>query len=309
MISSKLSQVLKIFTHKSLEQQNSTIQKHSSPSSFFQIDDINIKISVANKITDRIQAYQLLYSVYIEKEFATPNKTKMWYSLFDAHPDTVTFIAKEYDKVVGAITVVFDSEMGLPAENVYAKEINQLKKQNKKPAEIISLGISKEARGAQKVLVKLFNLAYLTAKGVHLASDIIITVNPKHTPFYIKKMFFEIIGENKNYDKVSGAPATLLILNFKKIEDLVNTIRFKTYNKKTIYHLFFKADEKEDVIRMIKNEISPMTKEEINYFFEDETKQTIDNSEEHFDFIRNLFKINFTSKEVAINYQQIYAST
>ncbi|PCJ56240.1 MAG: hypothetical protein COA79_19505 [Planctomycetota bacterium] len=299
MKSSKLSQVLNTFTNQSVTSQVPNDQKHSTPSSFFQIEGRDITVSVANKLTDRIQAYNLLYSVYVEKEFVSPNKSKMWYSLFDAHPDTVTFIAKDNNKVVGAITVVFDSEMGLPAESVYSKEIDQLRKINRKPTEIISLGISKDARGAQNILIKLFNLAYLTAKEIHLASDFIITINPKHAPFYIKKMFFKIIGENKSYDKVGGAPATLLILNFKKVEKVINAIRLKTYNNKTNCRFFipllFIEDEKEEVIKMIKNEMSPMTKEEVNYFFEDESKQTYDNSEEHFEYVRNLFNLKTTS--------------
>ncbi|PCJ59952.1 MAG: hypothetical protein COA79_09100 [Planctomycetota bacterium] len=267
MKASNLSQVLQKFTHDRIH--DYSFSNESAGNSSFPNLAVNdeIKISIANNVIDRIEAYRLLYSVYVEKEFATPNKSKMWFSLFDAHPDTVTFIAKENNVLVGAITVVFNSEMGLPANDLYADEINEFITEGHKVAEIISLGIQKRARYAQKILIKLFNFAYLAARGLHSVTDLIITVNPKHEPFYKRKLLFDMLGGNKCYEKVGGAEAVLLKLDLKKIEKLVDKIRLEKHPKKTIYQQFFKASEKLELIKKIKKKLKPMTTKEMHYFF------------------------------------------
>lgn len=267
MKASNLSQALQKFTFDRIH--DSTFCNESFENSSFANLAINdeIKISIANNVTDRVEAYKLLYSVYVEKKFATPNKSKMWYSLFDAQPETVTFIAKENNKVVGAITVVFNSTMGLPANDLYADEINEFIADGHKVAEIISLGIQKKARYAQKILIKLFNFAYLAARGLHSVTDLIITVNPKHVPFYSRKLLFDRLGGNKCYEKVGGAEAVLLKLDLKNIEKTVDKARLEKTSKKAIYQYFFKASEKLEVVKKIKKKIKPMTTKEMLYFF------------------------------------------
>jgi hypothetical protein len=63
----------------------------------------------------RRAAYRLVYELYLEKEYALPHPSKMWLSIFDALPETATLVVKRGDGVVGAVTVVFDSDIGLPA--------------------------------------------------------------------------------------------------------------------------------------------------------------------------------------------------
>lgn len=287
--SSKLSQALKTFTLKDYESLPDVEKKDSEDTSFFSVDgSANLKISIANNMDDRIKAYQLLYEVYTKKEFAKPNKSKMWYSLFDAHDETITFIVKDSDEVIGALTVIIDSPLGLPADNIYADKLNQLRTEKRKPAEIISLGISENTRGTQKVLLKLFNFAYLATRGLYGVDDFIITVNPKHTAFYERKFYFDVMGEERTYGKVGGAVAVLLNLNFNKIEEFVKKFRAGEIHKKnTIYRYFYDISQKMNIVQMIKRSHKPMSLDEFEYFFSDQRTSCSHHNRKQFNYLRN----------------------
>ncbi|PCJ56828.1 MAG: hypothetical protein COA79_17900 [Planctomycetota bacterium] len=226
-----------------------------------------IKISIANNIEDRIQAYKLLYTVYVEKEFARVNKSKMWYSKFDADPDTVTLVAKKGDDILGAITIIKDTGKGLPADDIYKGDLDEKRRKGNTFSEIVSLGIDKNIRGAQNVLVSLFNQAYFIAKSIHLSSHFIITVNPKHTAFYKRKLLFETLGQRISYGKVGGADAELLSLEFQKAEQEVRKIEEGSNHQKTLYKIFKTADQANGQIKFLRSQIKPMDTVTYNYLF------------------------------------------
>ena len=45
-------------------------------------------IRLAESSEDRRRAWALAYRVYLEKEYAKPNPQELWYSIFDALPQT-----------------------------------------------------------------------------------------------------------------------------------------------------------------------------------------------------------------------------
>lgn len=222
MKSSNLSQALETFSHET--------RKINLPKS----DEANLQVSIANNIYDRTEAYNLLYQVYLEKEFTGPLKTKLWYSLFEAHENTITIIVKDNEEIVGALTVVHDTSWGLPIDQIFQDEMNTLRSAHRAPAEIISLGIKKNARGAQEILIKLFNYSYIASKYVYHATDFVITVNPRHTFFYIKKLYFHQIGEPKAYHKVGGADAVMLMLDLDFVDSVLNKPELVPQKEKAI---------------------------------------------------------------------------
>lgn len=177
----------------------------------------NIKIRIADTPKLKKEAYHLIYDKYLEKGYAKESTQKMWFSKYDLLEETTTFVAMDNDEVVGAVTLIFDSKLGLPAENLYKKEIAKMKRNNNL-AETTSLGVKKGTRYSLIICVKLLNQIFLYAKGIKNISHFIVTINPRHTRFYLKKFLFDKLGEVKYYDKVGGAPAELLILDLEMTE-------------------------------------------------------------------------------------------
>ncbi|PCJ60888.1 MAG: hypothetical protein COA79_07455 [Planctomycetota bacterium] len=254
----RLSQVLKKFDY-------SDKRKNSDQLEFGENNEFTVEI--ANDIETRIQAYRLLYKTYVEKEFAKPHSSKMWYSIFDAHPDTATIVVKEGDKVRGALTIVIDSSMGLPADSLYLEELNLMRIKGDLVSEIISLGIDSDARGGTEILEKLFNFSYLYAKGIFGASKFIITVNPRHAVFYEKKLLFQRVGFVKDYDRVGGMPAICLELDLIMLTTLLETPDRISELKRTIYSNFINVKESKKVLHAIGSCIVKMKHTELQYFF------------------------------------------
>jgi len=303
----------------------------------FDFADGRYTIRVANDLESRRKAYQLVYSLYLEKEYAKPHPSKMWLSIFDALPETTTLLVERRMvegggwKVegqrqkssgqslpastlnpqpstaavpVGALTVVFDSPMGLPADQLYKPELDALRAQGRRLSEIVSLGVAEEAGAGAQIMVQLFNFVYLLSKKVRGATDFMITVNPRHVRFYEKTLLFQAAGPERSYDKVGGAPALLLRLDLGVPEERVRlehgisgdinsrrpghaeaapveptppalrrggSLCPPKSKSRTLYPMFHAPAEEPEIISGLAASLRPMTEPELGYFFVAET--------------------------------------
>ena len=226
------------------------------------------EIEVAATIEQRCCAWSLAYRHYLRKGYAEPNSDGLWYGLHDALPETTTFLVTHDGEDVAALTMVFDSCIGLPADKLYAPELNRLRRQGCRLFEIVSL-VSEvtDRRGCMEVLKHMFKLAHLTAWRIEKATNWIITVNPRHTAYYQRAMLFERIGEKRTYGKVNGAPAVLLSLN-------AETARMR-YREKygteegSIYRHFFDLRVEKQVVRFLEQSRGPLNCADIRMYFEE----------------------------------------
>jgi len=191
------------------------------------------RIRVASSIGDRCRAWALVYAAYLAKGYAKPNAQRLWYGLHDALPNTTTFLAErrpnpcdeqtegflsaKQTQEVATLTLVFDSPLRLPSDDLYAPELDSLRSQGRRLCEIISLVNTKSAPGMEASLTNhLFKLAYHTSYSLERATDLVITVNPRHALFYERYALFQRLGEERPYGKVNGAPAVLLRLDLER---------------------------------------------------------------------------------------------
>jgi hypothetical protein len=210
------------------------------------------EIRVASSIEDRRRAWELVYRVYAEKGYAEKDAQGLWYGIHDALPETTTFVVEREGDVVAALTVVFDSPLGLPADNLYGRELDTLRRQGRRLCEIVSL-VSVERRmslGAN-VLRHLFKLAYITARYLEKATDFVITVNPHHVQYYEKSLLFEELAGERTYEKVCGAPAVLLRLDLATAEEVYRA-HFGHLSGERNLHRFF-VNRIEDLKRWLQS--------------------------------------------------------
>lgn len=159
---------------------------------------------------------------------------------------TAVFLAKKDKKIIGTVSVIIDSDLGLPMDEVYKKEIDTLRLSGGKVAEISQLAINKEffsRNGSSSLIVvmRLFKLVFhycLYSK----IDNICIAVNPKHSSFY-DTLFFKNIGELKRYQSLNNAPAivkTLDLHNFNFIKEQKKTLIGKIISDPPDYRIFKK---------------------------------------------------------------------
>jgi hypothetical protein len=260
-----------------------SIPEDSQWSHTFGKDD-RYRIKIANDFATRQSAYELIYRLYREKGYANPNDSRMWLSLYNLLPDTTTLVVLQEDEVVGTFTVVFDGPLGLPGDKLYKEEIDVLRKNGRKPAEIISLGVAdKGRRSSQDILIKLFNYVYLVSKHLKDATDFVITVNPHHAAYYHKTLLSEEWGPERAYEKLGGAPAVLLRINLEipdrlRIPDrAVAEPHVEELWQRTHYRFFHTTEQEQKILPDLEMQLDPMSEEE-SYCFAMEKTDLWDNA-------------------------------
>lgn len=132
-------------------------------------------------------------------------------------PHLFSFVAYDEGKLVGTVSIRFDSEKGLSADDLYKDEIDVLRKEGCKVCEFTRLAVD-ELTVSKPVLAGLFHTAYLYAAAVHGYNFAVIEVNPRHVGFYRRALAFEPIGPERMNRRVN-APAVLLCAAFDTIAE------------------------------------------------------------------------------------------
>ncbi len=247
-----------------------------------------LDLKIAETKNELEAAYKLLHDVYVEKGYMKPHPSEMRISIYNALPHAITFLARDSEvpfpdgkkaipskrikhKTIGTITLVIDSALGLPMEDIYYEEIQSLRRKYLKLAEVSSLAISPEYR-YEKMFMYLnqFLVGFALFAGV---TNLVIAVNPKHADFYKKVLFFEVIGPERSYSKVQGAPAVAMHLNLKTAENQIkNGYKFDELDA-CLYTFFFTRTHFIDDNQKEKGEYAKviMTPEALSYFFIEKT--------------------------------------
>jgi len=250
--------------NRSLTSEVPQIHKEENGVPFF---DGKFSIRTANQLVLRQEAYKLLYDVYSKVGIAQDRSTDLWLSIFDALPETTTLVAQDHKgEIQGAITLVFDSPIGLPADELYNEEIDELRNTGREIIELISFGVKETARGSIKILAILFYSAYLLSWRKKKATDFVVTVDAHHEKFYCRAIKFKKIGAVRNYVKVNGNPTVLLNLPLKLPDILRNKVRVFPRPM-----LNYSEREELDIAEKIQDMHRPMSDEEFYTFFIDKT--------------------------------------
>ena len=191
-----------------------TIRIRRSALTAAKLDDIDKpSIKVAETRDELEQAFRLVYAEYYEQGYVPrSHPNAILYSIYDFLPKTCVFVFQAYRDVVSTISFIPDSRLfGLPMDSLYKDEIDALRRQGRKVAEIGALATEKSLRG-KNVVMYLYKavINYGLITGVN---DLCLTVNPKHARFYADIMLCEQIGEERYYPSV-GAPAVLMRADF-----------------------------------------------------------------------------------------------
>lgn len=166
------------------------------------------------------EAYRLVYLAYNQQGYLTDSPEQMRLTVFNAFPDTVTFIAKEDGEVVGTVSIVGDTDIGLPMDEVYHEELNQLRWRRRTLAEVSMLA-TKCHRVSRKmpVFLQLMKQVFDYIWFVLQADDACLACPPHRTGFYEKRLLFGRFGETKAYGSVQDNPAVALRLNFRMVKE------------------------------------------------------------------------------------------
>ena len=180
------------------------------------VQDVTYRIAATE--AERADAYRLVYENYLRKGLIDANEHRLRVTPYHLLPTTETFVALHNDQIVCTVSLIGDGLLGLPMESIYADEVNAARSRNLYVGEVSSLAVRDvEFRCFLPIFVRLTRLMAQYARA-HGMDQFLIAAHPKHARFYKRFMGFELIGTEKEYPSVRGAPAVACCLDFARID-------------------------------------------------------------------------------------------
>ncbi|HAH21458.1 MAG: hypothetical protein A2Y00_03700 [Omnitrophica WOR_2 bacterium GWF2_43_52] len=242
------------------------IAEHIHPEEF---SGINYRVARTREEIE--QAYALVYKEYLKKGYTKKNNSGLRFSIYNALPLTTTFIAAtNTNHIAATATVISDSPIGLPMDELYQKELSTFRGQGKKLCEISMLATDntllrhEPLASPLKKLLPLFILfkTLLDYTQDILKSDIMyITIHPKYKTAFNLLAFKDLSGV-KSYQEVNGAPAIGQYVDFPTMAQ-----ELRKPGKEKLYAIFIinKTDHSK-----FENKLA-FSLEDLRYFFSEKS--------------------------------------
>ncbi len=175
----------------------------------------NYTFKIAETKEELEEAFKILHDAYVDIGFMSPHDSGMRVTVYHAIPQTTTVIAKYKEDVIGTVSIIRESPLGLPLDEDF--DVSKVIKNSKNRAEISALAIHKKFRGnSGAVLLGLvkyicnYCTRYLEVDAVQIATS------PARRDFYEALLSFEIVEDKIIKDNlVNGQEMMSLYLSKK----------------------------------------------------------------------------------------------
>jgi hypothetical protein len=195
----------------------------------FDLQEFNIRM--ANSEGRREAATMLLKKMYSWRGYSVETPPSV-------QPNTITLTADTAGKTVGTMTLCFDGGDGLPADATFKAELDTLRAQSRRLCEPSRLAIDKDT--PKRVFAALMHISYIYSHKMHMYTDYVIEVNPRHAVFYKRMLGFQDFGPERICERVD-APAVLLRLECQHMADQIQKYGglFENAGKERSFYPFF----------------------------------------------------------------------
>ena len=195
---------------------------------------------IADSIDELSKAYRLVHDAYVKKGYMDPDPSGMRVTKHTLNPNTTTFIGLQNKRAISTISLYRDSDSGLPMDVIYKKELDTLRLQGRKIAEVGSLAASPEYwNGNPIATLHSFKIMLDYAMNYLDVDDLVIAVNPKQEHFYTWVMLCHQIGGLKSYNYVKSNPAVAMRLDLDHYENMFINTYSNEPPKKNLHHFLF----------------------------------------------------------------------
>lgn len=188
------------------------------------------------------KAYSLVYKEYLKKKFTKENPYGLRFSYYNALPETTTLIAiKDNSEVIATATIISDSPLNLPMDDIFHAELEQLRCQGKNICEITMLAVDSEffkhnfralPFSSSLYIFSFLKVIFDYVKDI-IGFDIMCAVVHPRRKAIFDHLFFEDWGGEKPYYNANGAPAIAKYLDLHSIEE-----RLSMPGKERLYKIF-----------------------------------------------------------------------
>ena len=216
------------------------------------------------------QAFRLQHDQYVAQGYMDPHPSGWRLSIHNALPLTGVFVARSGHQVVGTMTLIVDSALGLPMDEIYADDLLGLRRERSGLTEFSGLALHPDYKSSGvAILLRLIRMIVLHAIQVLHLSDVCIAINPRHAAFHRKAFYFRDIGGLKQYGKVNGAPAVALRLDLDLLRGFISELRAGRPVASEVYSFLFRPRSVELTMTRLAHDVARVSPgaEHVVHFF------------------------------------------
>jgi hypothetical protein len=182
-------------------------------------DSIVMKVSECWR--EREEALRLVHRVYSRTGLADGTSAGIRVMRQHLSDDTEILVATKGNQVVFTVTLVRDSVIGLPLESLFEEEVESMRSQGIRLAEISCLAFDTDLndnRARFNTFVQAMSLLGYVArrKGV---DRLLLAVHPRHAKVYERLFGCIRCSEAREYAAVRGNPAILCMHDFASLDE------------------------------------------------------------------------------------------
>lgn len=178
------------------------------------------QVRLATTWDDRIAAYQLVHREYLKSGLCEEQPSGLYYSRYQTLPGSLTFVLGDQEYPAATASVVSDNKDGLPCEQIFPEEIDTIRRERGKLAEIMLLAVNSDlfterrsqALRSRNSAIVLVNLLFGIFRHLHQQQEIseaIVLVNPRHHAIY-ECTGWRTLASARSYPSRRGLPAVPL---------------------------------------------------------------------------------------------------
>jgi hypothetical protein len=149
------------------------------------------------------------------------------------------------------MSLCFDSKVGLPADENFRDELDELRAQDRRLCEPSRLAIDRQT--PKRVFAALIHISHIYSHKILGDTDWVIEVNPRHADFYKRMLGFRDLAEERMCTR-ANAPAVLLRLECKHMANQVQKLGGTFENQgreRSFYSHFFPASDEPAITRRL----------------------------------------------------------
>jgi hypothetical protein len=233
--------------------------------------DITYRLAVTQEELE--QAFALVWKNYVDVGLHKADASGLRLTKYNLLPGSKVFIAvarleeqaggktRTEEKVIGTLTVIQDSCLGLPAEEVCRNHIISLRHQGGRLAEFIALASNQDGKD-NRVVMKLFRLAYEYCRRNGIA-QIIASLTEHHIGFYRRFMGFRPLGDLREYRMANGTAVQVHQLDVQESFSMIEK-RSSALFSDCNWRLFWEQDAKD--VLMNAKKMRPWNQDKLQYF-------------------------------------------
>ncbi|MGC9561728.1 GNAT family N-acetyltransferase [Brachymonas sp. M4Q-1] len=200
-----------------------------------------VEFKIASSEEEMAGAFALLEECYVRRGIARESQMRL--QVISLLPTTTTFVARKGRHIIGTLSLIEDSDLGLPMEKVHPSEVSRVRGLYRHIAEVGALAISADHRRSG-LSIMLYNMIYRWARHWRHVDDMLIAVHPSARHFYRNILLFETLGAVQSYRGLGGAASLPMRLDIPGAQRRFHNIyhnRIVDRNGKLDFYRFFCA--------------------------------------------------------------------